>query len=176
MTWQPSEFVPEVPGSPEEFGKIGGSDHANVPALTAIDNVGQAFSNVRAAVALDASLPFSEWPVAVQQDAGSYAVVCASNVCHISPWTVTVGLITGAGAALAPGGALLIYGPFKVDGACTTPSNAEFDASLQQRNPSWGYRDVADLVSEAKSHGLSFEGMHEMPANNFMLHFLKSAL
>ena len=46
----------------------------------------------------------------------------------------------GAGKVLRPGGLLLVYGPFKVDGKCTTESNASFDASLRRQNPEWGYR------------------------------------
>jgi hypothetical protein len=47
---------------------------------------------------------------------------------------------TGAGTALRTGGLLLVYGPFKKDGKCTTSSNAQFDASLKSQNPEWGYR------------------------------------
>lgn len=176
LTWQPSEYVPEVAGAPEEFGKIAGDAHGDIPVLAALDQVGGNLSNVNPAVALDASLPFNQWPAPIKEAAGSYKLVCASNVCHISPWEVSLGLIGGAQKALGPGGVLLIYGPFKIDGACTTPSNAEFDASLRQRNASWGYRDVADITSVAEKSGLTFQGMHEMPANNFMLHFIKAAL
>lgn len=48
----------------------------------------------------------------------------------------------GAGRVLKPGGTLMVYGPFKKDGVCTTESNASFDASLRSQNPSWGYRCV----------------------------------
>ena len=53
----------------------------------------------------------------------------ACNVCHISPWSVTAGLVAGAGAALKPaGGKLFLYGPFKVGGLFTTESNEAFDS------------------------------------------------
>ena len=51
-------------------------------------------------------------------------------------------LDAGAGKVLKPGGLLMVYGPFKKDGECTTASNAEFDQTLRSRNPAWGYRRV----------------------------------
>ena len=35
-------------------------------------------------------------------------------------------------------GRLVVYGPFKKDGAFTTESNESFDTSLRQRDASWG--------------------------------------
>eukprot|EP01025_Chloroclados_australasicus_P005143 TRINITY_DN11466_c0_g1_i1.p3 TRINITY_DN11466_c0_g1~~TRINITY_DN11466_c0_g1_i1.p3 ORF type:complete len:105 (+),score=3.29 TRINITY_DN11466_c0_g1_i1:1-315(+) len=95
-------------------------------------------------------------------------------MCHISPWPCTVGLCKGAGHVLQEGGYLMIYGPFKVDGQCTTQSNADFDASLRQRDPEWGYRDVADIQAEAAKSHLSLLRKVEMPANNLYLVFQKS--
>ncbi len=79
--------------------------------------------------------------------------------------------MAGAGHVLVPGGPLFTYGPFSVDGAPTTPSNAAFDASLRQRNPAWGYRDVADVAAEAAKAGLELVHRHDMPANNLLLVF-----
>ena len=42
--------------------------------------------------------------------------VVACNVCHISPFVVTEGLMAGAARYLAPGGGLFVYGPFIVEG------------------------------------------------------------
>jgi hypothetical protein len=86
--------------------------------------------------------------------------VYASNVCHISPWEVSLGLLAGAAVALAAGGQLFVYGPFKLDGACTTESNAAFDRSLRGRDPSWGYRDVGDMAAEGERRGLVLEHRH----------------
>lgn len=49
----------------------------------------------------------------------------------------------GSGQVLRPGGLMLVYGPFKRDGQCTTESNASFDRSLRSQNPEWGYRCAA---------------------------------
>ena len=56
-------------------------------------------------------------------------------------------------------------------GTHTSPSNAEFDASLRQRNTLWGYRDVEDIRAQAAGQGLM---MVTMPANNFCLVFKKA--
>lgn len=65
------------------------------------------------------------------------------------------------------------YGPFSVDGKPTTESNAAFDAALRQRNPQWGYRDVADIARLAAAAGLVAVERREMPANNLLLVFRK---
>ena len=77
----------------------------------------------------------------------------------------------GVARTLMPNGALLIYGPFVVDGEPTAPSNAAFDASLNARNPAWGLRRLSDVVAEADAAGLRFEQRVAMPANNLMLVF-----
>jgi hypothetical protein len=65
-----------------------------------------------------------------------------------------------------------LYGPFKRDGAHTSAGNAEFDANLRARDPSWGLRDVADVAAEAAARGgLRLLCVHDMPANNFTLVF-----
>ena len=47
-----------------------------------------------------------------------------ANLCHISPFGVTAGLVAGAAKVLRPGGLLCVYGPFMVDGEHTSGSNA----------------------------------------------------
>jgi hypothetical protein len=63
----------------------------------------------------------------------------------------------------------------KVGGEFSTQSNRDFDASLQQRDSRWGYRNVEDLEEEARKAGLFMEetSPHQMPANNLVLHFKK---
>jgi hypothetical protein len=79
--------------------------------------------------------------------------------------------MAGAARILAAGDLLYLYGPFKEDGQHTAPSNASFDASLRQRNPQWGVRDVADVHALAQQHGLALVERVAMPANNLSLVF-----
>jgi hypothetical protein len=98
------------------------------------------------------------------------AVFCA-NVIHIAPWRVAEGLFAGAGRYLRADGRLFLYGPFKRDGSHTAISNAVFDASLRERDPEWGVRDIAALQELAGRAGLALIEIAEMPANNLILVF-----
>ena len=119
--------------------------------------------NLRSPVALDAREDV--WPIE------SADVVVNINMIHISPWASCQGLMRGAGRVLGEGGLLYLYGPYRIDGRHTAPSNEAFDASLHQRNPEWGVRDMADVIAEAKERGLDFVEKVEMPANNYSLIF-----
>ena len=118
--------------------------------------------NLRPPVRLDAAAP---WPVE-----SADAILCI-NMAHISPWAATLGLLSGAGKVLAPGGLLYLYGPYFRDGVETAPSNLAFDASLRARDPQWGLRRVEDVAAAASVEGLRFERLVEMPANNLSLLF-----
>lgn len=107
------------------------------------------------------------WREVNMQPAGIVAI----NLLHISPWRATEGLMAGAGALLAPGGFVYIYGAFKRDGQHISESNLQFDASLRARNAEWGVRDIADVARVAEKHGLMLEKVVAMPANNFSLIF-----
>ncbi|MGA2892486.1 MAG: DUF938 domain-containing protein [Xanthobacteraceae bacterium] len=102
------------------------------------------------------------------------AVLC-SNMIHISPWAACEGLIAGAARILPLGGILYLYGPYKIDGRQTAPSNEAFDLDLRARNPLWGIRDLADVEDLAKRHGLTLAETVPMPANNLSVIFRRGA-
>ena len=102
-------------------------------------------------------------------------LITSINMIHISPWAASEGLFAGAGRHLAPGGVLVTYGPYNVDGAFTAESNARFDASLRSRDAAWGIRDLDDLLALATAAGLSREALIPMPANNFTVVYRKAA-
>lgn len=121
---------------------------------------------------LDAAAPPSAWPA---PPPGGFAAVLAVNVTHIAPLEVTRGLVAGAAALLKPGGVLVIYGPFMIDGAPTTEGNAAFDAGLRGRDPRWGLRDAADVFALGAASGLQREALESVPADNFIMVMRKSA-
>jgi hypothetical protein len=107
------------------------------------------------------------WPVE-QAD-----VIMALNMIHVSPWESCEGLMAGAGRVLPTAGVLYLYGPFKQGGEHNAPSNAEFDASLRQRNPRWGVRNLEDVIALASDYGLRHDQTIAMPANNLSVVFLR---
>lgn len=138
-------------------------------------------SNILAPIQVDASSQ-GPWPIETPEfyqqtsflaERNTRAIVCI-NLLHISPWEVTVGFFRAAGRLLIPGsGLLFLYGPFKVNGSFTTPSNEDFDQKLKLRNPVYGLRDIEAVEAEAKSNGLHLFERIDMPANNFTLVFGK---
>jgi hypothetical protein len=93
------------------------------------------------------------------------------NMIHIAPWKACLGLIQGAGEILPIGGVLYFYGPYKVNGEHTAPSNASFDRSLRDRNPQWGVRDLEEVVEAAAAQNLKLQQVIKMPANNLSVIF-----
>ena len=141
-TWQPTDFdIEALPAIAERIAQSG-------------------LGNVLPPVRLDVTAP--QWPF-TRFD----AMFCA-NMLHIAPWNACAGLMAGAAAHLAPGGMLVTYGPYFERDVPTAPSNLAFDQSLRARDPSWGIRQLDDVVAEAGRHGLALAQRHAMPANNLL--------
>lgn len=149
LVWQPSD------GDEESLASIDA-----YRAEAALPNLG-------AAIRLDARS--DPWPID-RADA-----VLSINMIHIAPWEAAVGLMRGAARVLPEDGILYLYGPFMRGGVHTAPSNASFDESLRGRNPTWGVRDLDEVVGEAKKNGLSFVETVEMPANNLSVIFKRTS-
>jgi len=143
LTWQPSDAAPESRASTAAWC-------AGLPSA-------------RPPLALDAAS--THWPI----DAAD-AIVCI-NMIHIAPWAACDGLLRGAGRTLGPTGVLVLYGPYRIGGAHTAPSNAAFDADLRAQNPAWGVRDLETVIALARGHGLIHRETVAMPANNLTLVF-----
>lgn len=143
-TWQPTEARPD--------------------ALDGIARRCAALANVRPPLLLDVlAWP---WPLA---PGTRFDALFNANMLHASPWATCAGLMRGAAAHLAPGGCLLLYGPFIVDGEPTAPSNLAFDEDLRARDKAWGLRRLADVVAAASAVGLDLRQRIPMPANNQVL-------
>ena len=117
--------------------------------------------NLPASLQLDVTM--SRWPLE-RADA-----IFDANMVHIAPWEAATGLFRGAGTLLTSGAPLITYGPYRIEGRHTSPSNEEFDQSLRARDSSWGIRDIEALTELADESGLDLEERVAMPANNFTL-------
>lgn len=109
------------------------------------------------------------WPVERAE-----AVVCI-NMIHITPWAASEGLMAGAARTLPAGGVLYLYGPYRIDGRHTAPTNQDFDTRLRAQNAQWGIRDLADVTALAAGHGLSLMETVAMPANNLSVIYRRDA-
>ncbi|QEY33196.1 DUF938 domain-containing protein [Synechococcus sp. RSCCF101] len=97
--------------------------------------------------------------------------VFTANTVHIMPsdhWPMLCAL---AAALLREGGALVVYGPFLEEETDTAPSNLAFDASLRQRDPAMGLRQLSWVTREAARCGLVLSARMPVPSNNLMLQF-----
>jgi SAM-dependent methyltransferase len=149
LVWQPTDLEPENLESIEAWRTDEGTP------------------NLRPPLVLDASA--STWPLESVD-----ALVCI-NMVHISPWEATQGLLRGAARVLTPGGPLVLYGAYFIEGRPTAPGNLAFDASLRERNPAWGVRELGAVTAEARTHGLELERVVDMPNNNFTVVFRQRA-
>lgn len=149
IAWQPSDARPE--------------------SLADIDGYARDSDCARIRPALRLDVTAARWPLA-QAD----AVFCA-NMIHIAPWSAAEGLFAGAGKILSPGAPLVLYGPFKRNGAHTAPSNEHFDEALRAQDPRWGVRCLdAEVAPLAARSGFRLETVVAMPANNLTLVFRRT--
>ena len=162
-------FAPRAPGITWWPSDIYDSHLKSIAAWRTYSGV----ANLSPPQRIDLSDPDWSWTGDGDRNALLTAMLCI-NVLHISPWRVSKNLFAGAGRFLRKHGRLFVYGPFRRDGAHTSPSNAAFDASLRAENPEWGVRDLSDLNGFAKSAGLTEAEISRMPANNLVLAFTRA--
>lgn len=124
-------------------------------------------ANVLAPLALDAD--GFDWPEA------AYEAAFSANTAHIMGWPTVQRMVRGVGRALRPGGAFILYGPFRYGGRDTAESNARFDAALRAQDPAMGIRDFEAVDAEARDAGLRLARDVTMPANNRTLVWRKPA-
>lgn len=154
-TWQPTDM-----------------DAGMLPAIAAWTSQAK-LANVRPPLLLDVMAP--QWPAQDEAFAEPFDAVYCANMLHISPWATCAALMRGSARHLAPGGALITYGPYLEEGVPIAPGNVSFDETLRERDPAWGIRRVEDVAVEAQRVGLGLRERHAMPANNLMLVFTRAA-
>lgn len=116
-------------------------------------------SNVLPPFALDVDRP-EQWP------SQFFDAVFSANTLHIMGWPQVQALFANLARVLMPEASVVIYGPFNIGGAFTSPSNAAFDAQLRGADPQRGIRDLEAVQALASEAGLDFVADIPMPANN----------
>jgi len=125
--------------------------------------------NIADPVHLDLTKPQTWFNVGLP---ASFKAIFCINIFQVAPISIADGMMESADHFLTDDGFLLIYGPFQVDGKCTTESNKQFHDTLSSAGVSeWGLKDVADLKVAAARHGLELKEQIDMPVNNFSLIF-----
>lgn len=121
--------------------------------------------NVRPPVALDVK--------AADLRGVEYDAVFSANTAHIMDAEAVRSMFSLAGEVLPEGGVFCLYGPFRFEGRFSSPSNAEFDASLRERDPAMGVRDLVELDAFAARAGMLRVRLYAMPANNHVAVWVK---
>ena len=145
--WQPSELAQNLSGIESWIADSG-------------------CQNIHPPIELD--IRWSDWPKLDVQ--GCYS----ANTLHIVDWGSVTSLFAGCGRLLPASAKLLIYGPYRINGEHTAPSNQRFDAMLRAGDPNSGVRDVQDLDALATINGFGRARLIEMPVNNFIAVWEKS--
>lgn len=106
-------------------------------------------------------------------EADSCDAAFSSNTAHIMGIDAVERMFALVGRALRGGGVFCLYGPFRRSGAFNTQSNAAFDASLRQRDPVMGIRDLEKLDEFAAAAGMQRSRFYAVPSNNNVAVWIK---
>lgn len=157
-------FAAAMPGLMWQPSDPDADARASIAAWTAHENL----SNIAAPLNID--VREGVWGI---EGVAPFDAITAINMIHISPWESTRGLFAGAARLLTSGGIVFLYGPYKRDGKHTAPSNEAFEGWLKSRDARFGVRDMSEVATVAEHCGFGLREILEMPANNFVVIFMK---
>lgn len=147
LIWTPSEISPERIASIKAYRV-----EADLP-------------NLSTPIHLDACTP--GWA----RQSKLFDLIMTVNLLHLIPETAAKTMISEVAKALAPGGTLMLYGPFLRDGQTISDGDARFHADLRAADPNIGYKDRDAVLKWGQAAGLTSTQCVEMPANNLALIF-----
>lgn len=122
--------------------------------------------NLPMPLSLNVSQP--DWPAPL------FDTVFTANSLQIMRDEDARNFFAGVQTLLPANGLLVIYGPFNAQGRFTSEGNASLDAWIKRTYPGGGIKDLEVILELARNHGLILQNTIEMPANNRLLHWLKS--
>ena len=88
------------------------------------------------------------------------------NLLHLISLNQTKILLSEAFKSLAPGGFLMIYGPFMRNGKLTSEGDINFHKNIRERDINLGYKNDIGLLKFFLKLGFVIFKTVEMPANN----------
>ncbi|MGI9238239.1 MAG: DUF938 domain-containing protein [Woeseiaceae bacterium] len=98
-----------------------------------------------------------------------YDAVYSANTVHIMSFDAVSKMMPLVAKVLRPDGVFCLYGPFRRFGGFNTPSNAQFDAFLRQRDAEMGIRDLEVLDKLGAEHRMQRRSLYAVPSNNLVV-------
>lgn len=147
------------------------------------DRTNRTFANIRALSASAACINVEDPIVLDLTDEATWpsdptmrlSVIFCINIFQVAPVCIAEAMMKCAASLLSPGGRLMIYGPFKLNGAYRSETDAAFDAKLRSSGVAeWGLKDVLELDAAALAARLVPGKRIGMPANNLFLNYAAS--
>ena len=97
-----------------------------------------------------------------------FDAVFSANTAHIMSFAAVEKMFALVSRVLTDDGRFCLYGPFRQNGECSTPSNTAFDQSLRDRDTNMGIRNLEDLDQLGSNGDLHRSRLYAMPANNLL--------
>lgn len=148
LNWQPSDLENALPGI-QSWVNESGLENLNQPLALDVSSI--------------------NWP---QQ---TFDAIFSANSLHIMSQQHVKDFFSNVDRVLDKNGLITIYGPFNYQGQFTSESNQHFDAWLKSRNPDSGIKEFEWCNQLAESAGFKLIADHEMPQNNRILIWQKTA-
>lgn len=142
LDWQPSDLAPQ-----------------NLTSIRAWA-AGAGLANLDDPILLDAARP--GWAA----ELGPLDLIVTVNLLHLISAGEARSVLSEAGRALAPGGLLFLYGPFRRSHGFASEGDAAFHARLAEQDPEIGYKSVDEITAWLHAGGLTDIRTVEMPASN----------
>ena len=105
---------------------------------------------------------------------GSCLLVLVVNVCHISPIETTRGIFETSDKLLAKRGVVYIMAR-STSAVSIRAMGTKFDKIMKEKDKRFGIRDISELEAMGEAKGMKLNEIHEMPANNFLLGWIRKS-
>lgn len=102
-----------------------------------------------------------------------FDIIFTANTFHHMHWKECKALMKMFGGRLREGARVMICGPFKYGGNFSSPSDAEFDRNLKEKDPLKGIRSFEDINNVMQKNGFELTLDADTTPNNHVLIFTR---